>query len=95
MNKKNIVDNLARGTGLTKVEVNAVVNGVMTLVNRAVREGQSVELRGFGTFVPVRRAPRRARDPVTGNIRSIPSRWTVIFRPSPRLKKAVNKSLST
>jgi DNA-binding protein HU-beta len=93
MNKKDLVDELARGTGLTKVEVGAVVNGFMTLVSRGLREGKTVELRGFGTFAPVHRAARRARDPVSGEIRPIPSRWTVIFRPSPRLKKAVGSSL--
>jgi DNA-binding protein HU-beta len=93
MNKKDLVDELARETGLTKVEVTAVVEGFMTLVSRGLRDGQTVELRGFGTFVPVFRAPRRARDPVSGDIRSIPARWTVIFRPSPRMKNAVNLNL--
>ena len=93
MNKKDIVDELAKGTGLTKVEVAAVVDGVMTMISRAVREGNNVELRGFGTFAPVFRAKRRARDPVSGEVRPIPPRWTVIFRPSPRLKSAVNHHL--
>ena len=93
MNKKDVVDELARGTGLTKVEVSAVVNGFMTVVSRGLREGKTVELRGFGTFAPVHRAARRARDPVSGKIRPIPPRWTATFRPSPRLKKAVASSL--
>jgi DNA-binding protein HU-beta len=92
MNKKSLVDEIAKGTGLTRVEVAAVVEGIMALVSRALREGESVELRGFGTFVPVHRAPRRARDPVSGVVRSIPPRWTVVFRPSPRLKNAVNQN---
>lgn len=93
MNKKDLVDELARETGLTKVEVTAVVEGFMTLVSRGLRDGQTVELRGFGTFAPVFRAPRRARDPVSGDVRPIPARWTVIFRPSPRMKNAVNLNL--
>ena len=91
MNKKNLVDELAKGTGLTKVEVTAVVEGFMSIVSKALQDRESVELRGFGTFVPVHRAPRRARDPISGEIRSIPAKWTVIFRPSPRLKNAVNQ----
>lgn len=93
MNKKDLVDELARGTGLTKLEVGTVVDGFMTLVSRGLREGKSVELRGFGTFAPVHRAARRARDPVSGEIRPIPPRWTVTFRPSPRLKNAVGMHL--
>jgi DNA-binding protein HU-beta len=91
MNKKNLVDELAKGTGLTKVEVTAVVEGFMSIVNKALQDKESVELRGFGTFVPVHRAPRRARDPVSGEIHPIPAKWTVIFRPAPRMKKAVNQ----
>jgi len=94
MNKKDLVHELARGTGLTKVEVGAVVDGFMTLVSRGLREGKTVELRGFGTFAPVHRAPRRARDPVSGEIRPIPAKWTVTFRPSPRLKNAVGTQLT-
>jgi DNA-binding protein HU-beta len=91
MNKKNLVDELARGTGLTKVEVTAVVEGFMTIVSKALQNKKTVELRGFGTFMPVHRAPRRARDPISGKIRPIPAKWTVIFRPAPRMKKAVNQ----
>jgi len=91
MNKKNLVDELAKGTGLTKVEVSAVVEGFMSIVSKALQDKESVELRGFGTFVPVHRAPRRARDPISGDIRPIPAKWTVIFRPAPRMKNAVNK----
>jgi DNA-binding protein HU-beta len=93
MNKKGLVYELAQGTGLTKVEVAAVVDGFMALVNRSLRDGQTVELRGFGTFVPVHRAQRRARDPVSGKVRPIPPRWTVTFRPSPKLKNAVNENM--
>ncbi len=93
MNKKELINEIALGTGLTRVEVGAAVDGLMTLISKTMRSGKTVELRGFGTFVPVHRAPRRARDPVSGEIRSIPAKWTVTFRPSPKLKKAVNQDL--
>lgn len=93
MNKKELINEIALGTGLTRVEVGAATDGFMALINRTLRSGKTVELRGFGTFVPVYRAPRRARDPVTGEVRPIPSKWTVTFRPSPKLKKALNQDL--
>ena len=95
MNKKELIDEIARGTGLTRVEVGVAVDGLMALINRTLCNGETVELRSFGTFVPVHRAPRRARDPVTGEIRTIPSKWTATFRPSPKLKQALNQKLKS
>ncbi len=50
MTKQDIVNVVSKATGLTKVETEAVMNGVMTTIINALTENQRVELRGFGTF---------------------------------------------
>ena len=46
--KADIVDRIAEGTGLTKLETEAVVDGFVITVMEALEGGGSVELRGFG-----------------------------------------------
>ena len=50
MTKQEIVDNVSTATGLTKVETEAVMNGIMALIIDALAKNERVELRGFGTF---------------------------------------------
>ena len=73
MTKAQIVDLIAHATGLTKLETEAVVDGFMHTVLDAVAEGDRVELRGFGTFRSVERAPRTARNPRTDQPVPVPS----------------------
>ena len=50
MTKQNIVDNVSSATGLTKVETEAVMNGIMATIVESLGKNERVELRGFGTF---------------------------------------------
>ena len=50
MTKQNIIDIVSDATGLTKVETEAVMNGVMKTIIDSLAENEKVELRGFGTF---------------------------------------------
>ncbi|MDZ7294377.1 MAG: HU family DNA-binding protein [candidate division KSB1 bacterium] len=89
MTKDQLVDKLAEGTGLMKLEVAAVIDGFIAVVSSALRQGESVTLRGFGTFLPVERKARKARNPVTKNLVYIPARRAPYFRPAQELRKAV------
>ena len=50
MTKQNIIDIVSDATGLTKVETEAVMNGVMKTIIDSLASNNRVELRGFGTF---------------------------------------------
>ena len=62
MTKQEIVNIVSDATGLTKVETEAVMNGVMTTIIDSLGKNQRVELRGFGTFGVKYRMPKKARD---------------------------------
>ncbi len=93
MNKADIVNKIAGGTGLTKVETEAVVEGFIISIIEAMRSGEHVEIRGFGTFKVKKRAPRIARNPRTGESVSVPATFTPTFKPSRELRDAVNAEL--
>lgn len=91
MNKADIIDRISEGTGLTKIETEAVVNGFIHTVIDAMTEGNSIELRGFGTFKVLHRAPRTARNPRTNEELQVPSRHVPVFKPSKDFRNAVER----
>jgi len=88
--KADLVDRIAEGTGLTKIETEAVVDGLLISVMDAVAAGNAVEIRGFGSFRGRERAPRVARNPQTDELIEIPRRFVPLFKPSAEFKRAVN-----
>ncbi len=90
MTKADIVDILAEGTGLTKIETAAVVDGMIATISYALKKGEPVDLRGFGRFQTVDRAPRKGRNPKTGIEVPIPARRMPIFRVSKHFREFVN-----
>lgn len=89
MTKAQIVDRISEATGLTKLETEAVVDGFMHTVLAAVAEGERVELRGFGTFRAVERAPRTARNPRTDEPVPVPRRMAPVFKPAQEFRRRV------
>ncbi len=87
MTKADIVSRIAAHTGLTKTDVQMVVEGFIDSVKKAIAEEESLEIRGFGSFNVVRRAPRTARNPKTGEVVKIPARKMPVFKPSNELRK--------
>jgi len=63
MTKQEIVNIVSEATGLTKVETEAVMNGVMTTIVESLGRNDRVELRGFGTFGVKHRMPKKSAKP--------------------------------
>jgi DNA-binding protein HU-beta len=93
MTKADIVDQIAKGTGLTRKETAAVVDGLFSMVTFALQNGERVELRGFGTFCLRQRKKKVVANPKTGKLMHIPDRIVPDFKPSPQLKAAVARGL--
>lgn len=91
MTKADIVENIAEKTGLTKTDTSLVVEGIIETLKEAMVSGDSVEIRGFGTFKIKKRAARRARNPRTGEPVDIPAKYVPAFKPSRELKDAVEE----
>lgn len=92
MTKADIVDRIAEGTGLTKLETEAVVDGFVLTVMQALERGGSVELRGFGSFRVRERAARTARNPQTDEPVEVPRQYVPVFKPAAEFKRAVNEA---
>ena len=93
MTKQEIVNTVSEATGLTKVETEAVMNGVMSTIIESLGKNKRVELRGFGTFGVKYRMPKKARNPGTGEPINLPERHVPTFKPSKFMRSHVNSSL--
>ena len=93
MTKADIVDIIASGTGLTKVETEAVVDGFIQTVIASLRDGKNIEIRGFGSFKVKKRKGRMARNPRTGEQVPVDDHYVPIFKVSKELKTVVNENL--
>ena len=93
MTKSDIIKEVATGTGLTKVEIEAVLEGVILSIGDSLKRGERVDIRGFGSFIVKHRAARNARNPATREIVKLQERFIPAFKVSNILKNIVNKSL--
>ena len=89
MTKADIIDQVAAGTGLTKIETEAVINGFISVVKGALRNHERIEIRGFGSFKVQERAPRTARNPRTNEEVLVDSCFVPVFKPSQHLRNEV------
>jgi nucleoid DNA-binding protein len=89
MTKADVIARVASQTGLTKTDVRAVVEGFLESVKYSLKKDDPLEIRGFGTFYIITRAPRTARNPRTGAEVKIPARKMPVFKPSREVKKEI------
>lgn len=89
MNKNELVNNIANESGLTKKDVETVVNGVLDEITSALKQNDKVQFVGFGTFETRERSSRTGRNPQTGETIEIPASTVPAFRAGNKLKEAV------
>ena len=93
MTKANIVDQVANATGLTKVETEAVFEGLINSIIDSLSNGERVDIRGFGSFIVKKRSARDAHNPATREVVKLKERFVPSFKVSKLLKDKVNKAL--
>jgi len=89
MNKTDLVNNIAAKSGLTKKDIETVLNGFLGEVTDALSKGEKVQLIGFGTFETRNRSGRVGRNPQTGKTINIPATKIPAFKAGNKLKEAV------
>lgn len=81
LTKKELVLSVAGETGVPQVEVKRIVQRTFDRIVEALKAGKTIELRKFGVFKVRQRAPRRGRNPKTGQEVPVPSKRVVVFKP--------------
>ena len=90
MTKAELVDQMAKDSGITKAAANAVLNSFIDSITKELKKQDGkVTLVGFGTFSKVRRKARKGRNPQTGAPIKIKASNAVKFKAGKKLKDAV------
>ena len=91
MTKAKLIETISERTGLTKLETKAVFVGFWETIEETLARGESIELRGFGSFRVQDRPARNVRNPATGESLRIEARKVPVFKPSKDFKARINK----
>ena len=94
MTRAQIAAKISEATGLSKKETEIVVEGFISCVIEALKENETIEIRGFGTFKNNVKEPRIARNPKTGEKIQLGKRFIPMFKVSKEFKKVVQDSLT-
>lgn len=91
MTKADIVNEIAKTTGIDKAAVLTVVEQFMTVVRDSLAHGENVYLRGFGSFIIKQRAEKTARNISKNTTLIIPAHNIPAFKPANSFKGEVAK----
>jgi DNA-binding protein HU-beta len=91
MNKSELVEALANGSGITKAAASRVLEAFVNTVTDALKSGDQVVLPGFGSFSTGNRSARTGRNPQTGATIQIKASRVAKFKAGKALKEAVQK----
>lgn len=82
MNKKDLVKRFAERRNLSNFKAENIVDDFLSILITTIRNGEDIEIRGFGCFRIRKQGPRPGRNPRTGEAAIIPSRYVVKFKKS-------------
>lgn len=91
MNKAELIAAVAEKSGLSKKDSEAAVTAALDVITAALKDGDKVQLVGFGSFEVKPRAARTGRNPKTKEAIEIPASKVPVFKPGKALKDAVSK----
>lgn len=90
MNKSELIENLAQEMNLSHREASAITNTIIDKMTDALSSGDSIEIRGFGSFVIKRYDSYEGRNPKTGKKIKVKPKKLPFFKVGKDLRERVN-----
>ena len=90
MTKIELTEKMQLITGFTKRESANIVDTVFLIMKETLNQGENLKISGFGNFEVKEKAPRKGRNPLTGESIMISRRRVLSFKPSSVLKSQLN-----
>lgn len=91
MNKAELINAVAASADCSKKDAEAIITAALDTITAALKEGDKVQLVGFGSFEVKKRAARIGRNPKTKESIEIPASVVPVFKAGKALKDAVSK----
>ena len=90
LTKQALIQEIAKSTGFVRNDIKTVIEQFLDLLGEKLIEGNTIEIRGFGTFACKPRKARPARNPRTGETVLIEERLVPTFKFSNDIKDKIN-----
>lgn len=91
MTKADVVNEIAKETGIDRTQILATVESFMSIVKESLTNKENVYLRGFGSFIVRERAEKTARNISKNTTIIIPAHSIPAFKPAKTFLDAVKK----
>jgi integration host factor subunit beta len=92
MIRADLIEVVARELEITRNESEVIIDTIFNSIVKALRRGDKIEIRGFGSFRTRQRRSRVGRNPKTRARVEIPAKRFPYFKPSKSLADLVNSS---
>ena len=89
MNKTELIDQIAAGAGLTKIDSKKALDAAVAAITDALKKGDKVQLVGFGTFAVTEKPAREGINPATKQKIKIAAKKVAKFKAGAELADAV------
>jgi integration host factor subunit beta len=89
MTRADLTEEVYQAIGMPRKESDVVICAIFDSIVRALRSGDKVEIRGFGSFHARQRRARIGRNPKTGARVQVPTKKIPFFKPSKELRELV------
>jgi len=90
MNKSELIEAVAKESGLTSKDAETALNATITVIQKSLKKKLDVRVTGFGTFSLTRTKARKGRNPATGEAIKIKASNSPRFKAGKTLKDFVN-----
>ena len=89
MNKAELINVVSAAAEVSKKDAETVITATLDAITDALKEGEKVQLVGFGSFEVKTRAERMGRNPQTKEVVEIPASKAPAFKPGKALKETI------
>ncbi len=91
LTKTDLANQIFMISGFSKKESADILETLFETLKSSLANGEKIKISGFGNFSVSSKAPRRGRNPQTGEAIEISARKIVNFKPSMLLKQQINE----
>ena len=92
MNKSDLIETLAKQADIPKKQAEQIVNLFFDSMSNALANGNSIEIRGFGSFVPRRYPAYEGRNPRTGEVVHVAKKCLPFFKVGREMRDRVDRA---
>jgi integration host factor subunit beta len=92
MNKTDVIEAIASEVEISEREAKGIIKTILEVMTTALVCGESIEIRGFGSFRLRARRMKEGRNPKTGATVAVPAKKVPFFKAGKELKELLNQS---